>query len=298
MNLTFRIFLTVMLVSLITTAINAAPPELINDRPNVVLIYADDLGIGMLGAYGQQIVKTPNIDQLAAEGMKFNNYYGGTFCAPARWTLLTGMHDGRRGGWAHTRSGLLIQMDRQDVPDDEELLRLNAYVEEKSAPIPEQEVFLAQVAKRAGYSTAQFGKLDVGFLTNHDRVKRFGWDFYEGFFSHSRCHGFYPPYIWRNGEKVHLEGNTRPDCGKMSEKGDEPVGAGGETYSQNVFIEGVLKFIRENKDEPFFLYHPTQLPTARSQFLNCIRILPTIRSFLLPKKNTLRWSRCLTIMLG
>ena len=100
MNLTFRIFLTVMLVSLITTAINAAPPELINDRPNVVLIYADDLGIGMLGAYGQQIVKTPNIDQLAAEGMKFNNYYGGTFCAPARWTLLTG-----NARWSQRRMG-------------------------------------------------------------------------------------------------------------------------------------------------------------------------------------------------
>jgi arylsulfatase A len=238
------------------------------ERPNVVLIFADDLGIGLLGCYGQQIIKTPNIDRLAAEGMKFNNYYGGVYCAPARWTLLTGMHDGRKGGWGFTNAGLLIEMDKKNTPEVEYMERLNAHVKKASTPIPDNEVFLAQVAQQAGYNTAQFGKLDVGFLTNDERVKRFGWDFYEGFYSHSRCHGFYPPYIWRNGEKIPLEGNTRPDCGKMSEKGDEPVGSGGKTYSQNVFIEGVLAYIREHtasvnsgqEDEPFFLYHPTQLP--------------------------------------
>ena len=170
------------------------------------------------------------------------------------------MHDGRRGGWGFNQPGLLIEMDKAKVPEAEYRKRFEAYVEESSEPIPDHEVFLAQVAQQARYPTAQFGKLDVGFLTNHERVKRFGWDFYEGMFSHSRCHGFYPPYIWRNSEKILLKGNTRPDCGKMSEKGNEPVGAGGETYSQNVFIEGILKFIRENRDEPFFLYHPTQLP--------------------------------------
>ena len=238
------------------------------EKPNVILIYADDLGIGMLGCYGQRLVKTPHIDRLAEQGMKFNNYYGGTLCAPSRWTLLTGMHDGRKGGWKHNASGLLIGMDKNRAPEAEYQKRFRSYVERTSAPIPEQEVFLAQVAKQAGYRTAQFGKLDVGFLTDHDRVKRFGWDHYEGYLSHSRAHGFYPPYLWRNGEKFSLEGNTRIDCGKMSEKGDEAVGVGGKTYSQNVFIDGVLKFIRDQTAltrsgedaEPFFIYHPTQLP--------------------------------------
>ncbi|CAA6677642.1 MULTISPECIES: arylsulfatase [unclassified Lentimonas] len=235
-------------------------PFAAEQRPNIVLIYADDLGIGLLGAYGQQLIETPNIDRLADEGMQFNNYYGGLLCAPARWALLTGLHDGRLGGWGQNGAGLLIEMDEQQVPESEYMRRFAAYVEKSATPIPENEVFLAQVAQKAGYATAQFGKLDVGFLTNHERVKRFGWDYYEGMFSHTRCHGFYPPYIWRNGKKVPLAGNTRPDCGKMSEKGNEPVGAGGDTYSQNVFIDGVLNFIRENKDRPFFLYHPTQLP--------------------------------------
>ncbi len=230
------------------------------DRPNVILIFADDLGSGMLGSQGQKIVTTPHLDQLAAEGITFTNYYGGVFCAPSRWTLHTGMHDGRIGGWSHNQSGLLIRNDKAGVSAEESLKLLNEFVPKSSAPIPDHEVFLAQVARNAGYRTAQFGKLDVGFLTNHDRIKRFGWDHYEGYYSHSRCHGFYPPYLWRNGEKFFLEGNTRPDCGKMSEKGDEPVGEGGQTYSQNVFIAGILDYLRENKDEPFFLAHPTQLP--------------------------------------
>ncbi|MGJ8724143.1 MAG: arylsulfatase [Roseibacillus sp.] len=228
-------------------------------KPNVILIFADDLGPGMLGCYGQKLVKTPHIDQLAHEGIKFSNYYGGVYCAPSRWTLLTGLHDGRIGGWSQTRAGLPIQRDAERITEQVYQERL-AELKAKAHPIAENEVFLAQVAQKAGYRTAQFGKLDRGFLTWHERVKRFGWDFYEGYYDHQRCHGFYPAYLWRNGEKFELPGNHDPACGVRSEKGDEPVGSGGQTYSQNVFIRGILKFIRENKDRPFFLYHPTQLP--------------------------------------
>ena len=230
-----------------------------SEKPNVILIFADDLGPGMLGCYGQQVVKTPNIDRLASEGMKFTNYYGAVYCAPARWTLLTGMHDGRKGGWGQTRPGLPIVRDSGKITEAEYQKRL-AVLKTKANPIVDGEIFLAQIAQQAGYTTAQFGKLDRGFLTWHERVKRFGWDFYEGYFDHQRCHGFYPPYLWRNGERFNLPGNTMADCGKASGIGDDPIGYGGETYSQNVFIKDILKYLREHKDEPFFLYHPTQLP--------------------------------------
>ncbi|WP_404309549.1 arylsulfatase [Neorhodopirellula lusitana] len=229
------------------------------ELPNVILIFADDLGPGMLGCYGQNVVTTPNIDRLATEGMKFNNYYGAVYCAPARWTLLTGMHDGRIGGWANNRGGLPILRDAGKITEQEYQKRLAVH-KANSNPIADDEVFLAEIAQKAGYNTAQFGKLDRGFLTWHERVKRFGWDFYEGYYDHQRCHGFYPPYLWRNGERFDLPGNTMANCGKTSEKGDEPLGYGGETYSQNVFMEGILKYLREHKDERFFLYHPTQLP--------------------------------------
>ncbi len=229
------------------------------DKPNVIFIFADDLGPGMLGCYGQKVVATPHIDSLARDGMKFTNYYGGVFCAPARWTLLSGMHDGRVGGWSQSRAGLPIYRDAGNI-SQEQYEKAMAKLKANAYPIADDEVFLAEVAQGAGYKTAQFGKLDRGFLTWHERVKRFGWDFYEGYYDHQRCHGFYPPYLWRNGERFDLPGNSLADCGKTSEAGDEPIGYGGETYSQNVFIEGILKFLRENKDKPFFLYHPTQLP--------------------------------------
>lgn len=245
----------------------AAEAEKSETRPNVILIFADDLGPGLLGCYGQELIKTPHIDQLAQEGIKFNNYYGGVFCAPARWTLLTGLHDGRLGGWKHNQAGLPIRRDRGDITEAE---YRNRFAEHKanSHPIHPSELFLAQVAQQAGYATAQFGKLDRGFLTWAERVERMGWDFHEGYYDHQRAHGFYPPYLWRNGERFELEGNYDPNCGKMSEKGDEPVGSGGQTYSQNVFIEGILSYIRSHaastqsgqKDKPFFLYHSTQLP--------------------------------------
>ncbi len=227
--------------------------------PNVILIYADDLGIGMLGCYGQKIVTTPHIDQLASEGIRFTNYYGSTFCAPARYSLATGMHDGRINGWGHSNAGLIVRRDDGRI-SEEEYQEQFAKLKANARPIQEQEVFLGQVAQGAGYQTAQFGKLDSGFLTWDERVKRFGWDHHEGYYDHIRAHGFYPPYLWVNGEKRPLEGNPHANAGKMSEKGDEAVGSGGKTYSQEVFIQDVLKYIRKHKDERFFLYHPTQLP--------------------------------------
>lgn len=245
---------------------------LAQQKPNIIFILADDMGAGMLSCNGQPIVKTPHMDSLATEGIAFDNYYGSIFCAPARWTLLTGMHDGRVGGMANNRGGLLIEHDAGEITDAEFAVQ---FEEMKAAahPIPDNEVFVAEVARQAGYKTAQFGKLDRGFLTWHERVKRFGWDFYEGLYSHVRCHGFYPPYIWRNGEKIILEGNTDPHCGKSSQDGmDLPVGKFGKTYCPDVFVESMLTYIREQgaaqradqATKPFFIYHPTQLPHGPS----------------------------------
>jgi arylsulfatase A-like enzyme len=229
------------------------------DLPNVILIYADDLGIGMLGCYGQKVITTPHIDRLAAEGMRFTNYYGSPFCAPARYSLARGMHCGRVHGWSQTRAGLMIQRDSGKITEDE-FQKKFAAIKANARPIHENEVFLGQIAQRVGYHTAQFGKLDSGFLTWDERVRRFGWGFHEGYYDHVRAHGFYPPYIWVNGKKKPLDGNPHANAGKRTEKGEEPAGSGGKTYSQDVFIQDILKYIRSHKNERFFLYHPTQLP--------------------------------------
>jgi len=252
-----------LLLALPAFAANSATAKpATSERPNIVLIYADDLGMGMLGHKGQKIVSTPNIDKLAAEGMSFSNYYGNTYCAPARWSLITGMHDGRKGSGSHTKGGFIVNLDKENLPAAEWKKRYDAHIaaREKAVPHPKNEVFLGQVAQQAGYKTAQFGKLDIGFLTWHERITRHGWDHYVGYYDHQRAHGFYPTYLWKNGEKLPLKGNTSPTAGKRSEKGNEPVGTAGTTYSQEVLLKEMLSFMRDNKDQRFFLYHPTQLP--------------------------------------
>ena len=232
-----------------------------SNRPNVILIYADDLGAGLLGINGQKIIKTPNIDQLAKSGMQFTQSYGCIYCAPARASLITGLHSGRAGAWRITTGGKVIDRDEGKISDKAFSKALNA-----GKPAKPGEVFLGEIFQRSGYKTAQFGKLEWGFLTSHDRLKRHGWDEYIGYIDHQRAHGFYPTYLWHNGEKLPLKGNTHTNAGKTVEsygKGSTATRrdrTGKETYSQNVFIEHILNFIRNNKDQPFFIYHPTQLP--------------------------------------
>ncbi|MDC2888994.1 sulfatase-like hydrolase/transferase [Psychrosphaera algicola] len=220
-------------------------------RPNVVLIFADDLGMGMLSRYGQKIITTPNIDLLAQEGIEFTNYHANTYCAPARWSLLNGLHDGRIGAGPHSKGGFIVKLDRNTpkLSDEQWQRQYDKHIQKLNAKarIDDDTLFLAQVAKDVGYRTAQFGKLDTGFLTWHERVTRHGWDHYVGYYDHARAHGFYPSYLWKNGNKLPLKGNPYANAGKRSESGKEPVGTGGETYSQNVLLNEMLSFMRDHK---------------------------------------------------
>ena len=85
------------------------------DNPNVILIYGDDLGRGMLSCYGQQHFETPNIDRLANEGMRFNHAYGCAFCAPSRASMLTGLHDCHNGTWTYTQGGLYDRISAGEI---------------------------------------------------------------------------------------------------------------------------------------------------------------------------------------
>lgn len=230
--------------------------------PNIIYVYADDLGRGMLSCYGQKHFTTPNIDRIAGEGIRFTNFYGCVFCAPARASLLTGMHDCHRGTWTFTNAGLYKKIGTGEMRIEEltELLHTTGL---QAGP---DEVFLADVAKQAGYVTAEIGKLEWGFATTGERVKRHGWDYHYGYYDHVRCHGFYPPFLWEDGNMVEIRGNTRADCGKAPEK-ETPENRerrwdmkGKAVYSQDLFDDKMLEFIRANRDKPFFLYHPSQLP--------------------------------------
>lgn len=248
-------------------------------KPNVIFIYADDLGKGMISAYGQKQFTTPNIDMLIAQGTSFDYAYGCMLSAPARASLLTGYHDCRQDKWRISSGGRLIPAtnDLSQIPVIEKELDANDVILEKG------DYYLPQVFKQAGYVTAEIGKLEWGFTVTRKQMEEHGWDYYYGYLDHVRCHGFYPPFLFENGEIVTIPGNTHKNCGKSIEH--ETVEAyqerwdrnGKSVYSQELFLDKILTFIRENKDKPFFLFHPTQLPHGPVS-------IPTIHSEL--AKNT------------
>jgi len=199
-------------------------------RPNIVLIMADDLGYKELGCYGQEKIKTPNIDRLAAEGMKFTQYYAGSaVCAPSRCNLMTGMH----GGHAYIRNNFGM---KKPAPN-----RFGGQL-----PIPETMPTIAKTLKEQGYATGCFGKWGLGPQGSTGDPLKQGFDHFYGYNCQSNAHNLYPEYL-EDDDGIHeLEGNDR--------------GLTGKHYAPQLIADRALDFVRQNKDQPFFLYYPTVIP--------------------------------------
>lgn len=230
------------------------------EQPNLILIYADDLGRGMLGCYGQRLVPTPNIDRIAREGMRFTQAYGCAFCAPARASLISGIHDCHAGRWSYTRGGTYLGIrDQAGIDTIAESLNHTGV-----RPQP-GERFWAEVAREAGVVTAQIGKLEWGFAVTAQDMHAHGWDHHYGYYDHQLCHGFFPPYLFEDGRMVPIAGNTHDDCGVRRRDepndGDEPLDLHGRAvHAQDLFDQRVVAFLERHRDTPFLLYHPSQLP--------------------------------------
>lgn len=232
-------------------------------RPNVIYIYADDMGKGMLSAYGQKQFTTPHIDRLIHQGTSYSRAYGCMLSAPSRASFLTGYSDCHgEDKWNISKGGayLFSYADSASIAPKEQ------QIDKNDVRLPEGDYYLPQVFKKAGYTTAEIGKLEYGFTATRAQMKRHGWDYYYGYLDHIRCHGFYPPFLFDNGKIVPIAGNTHVNCGKSIEQETPATLAerrdrnGKEVYVQDIFLDKILRFIREHKDKPFFLYHPTTLP--------------------------------------
>ena len=130
-----------------TSQAAADGPKQSGRRPNIVYILADDLGYAELGCYGQKKIRTPNLDQMAAEGMRFTQHYcGAPVCAPSRCVLMTGMHLGH----AYIRNNR-----RARLPD--ELKKQYGMEFMGQEPIPDAEVTIGEILKQKGYATAAIG---------------------------------------------------------------------------------------------------------------------------------------------
>jgi arylsulfatase len=224
--------------------------------PNIVYILADDLGYAELGCYGQEKIKTPNLDRLAAEGMRCTQHYSGNaVCAPSRCALMTGKHPGH----AYIR-------DNRPANLAAELVKRLETAFPGQEPIPDAEVTIAELLKQKGYATAAVGKWGLGhFGTSGDPNKQ-GFDLFFGYNCQAHAHSYYPAYLWRNGRKVKLDNDPPvPGHAKLPPEAnpDDPAAYApykGKDYAPDRMLDEALGFIRGNKDRPFFLYFPSTLP--------------------------------------
>ncbi len=192
---------------------------------NVIYILADDLGYGDLGCYGQEKIVTPNIDKLAAEGMRFTQHYAGcTVSAPSRCALMTGQHTG------HSQ----IRGNREVLPEGQH-------------PMEEGTFTIGKLMKSAGYNTGIFGKWGLGYPGSTSTPNTMGFDEFFGYICQREAHTYYPGHLWHNDQKIEYPENVNP---------------GRTTYSQDLVHEHALNFIRENKEKPFFAMLTYTLPHA------------------------------------
>ncbi len=215
-------------------------------RPNIIYILGDDFGYGEAACYGQKKIRTPAIDRLAAEGIRFTHHYSGSpVCAPSRCSLLTGLHSGH----AYIRDNDEMNA-RGDVWKDLGL--------EGQRPLQPGTVTSATVLKRAGYTTAMIGKWGLGGPGSTGEPNRVGFDYFYGYLCQRLAHNYYPPHLWRNREKVPLDNPLIPAHQRLPENADpnDPksyAAYSGRQYAPDLLAEDALSFIRANRNRPFFL---------------------------------------------
>lgn len=230
-----RIPPSLIVVVVLAMCANAAERE----RINIVLILADDLGYGDLGCYGQKKIKTPALDRMAAEGIRFTQFYAGaTVCAPSRSVLMAGQHTG------HTRV-------RGNAGSDIQTLR-------------PADVTVAEVLKHSGYATALCGKWGLGDVGNTGRPNDQGFDYFFGYLNQAHAHNYYPEFLWRNEGKVPLRNVV-----ERTEARPGRFRGGWATkridYSHDIIVQEGREWIDAHKDEPFFLYLALTIPHANNE---------------------------------
>lgn len=228
------------IVSIVLLVLAAAPGFAAVKSPNIIFILADDLGYGDLGCYGQKVIQTPRLDRMAAEGIRFTQFYAGaTVCAPSRSVFMTGQHGGRTRvrGNGPGKTGRGQQLRAEDVT-------------------------VAEVLHEAGYATALVGKWGLGAPDNDGSPLRQGFDFFYGYADQTHAHNHFPDFLWRNDQRESLP-NDRVPIGK------EP-GVGYSTnrlvYAGDRFAEEAIRWIdNRSGGPPFFLFLSLVAPHANNE---------------------------------
>ncbi|MEI6586233.1 MAG: arylsulfatase [Sediminibacterium sp.] len=224
-------------------------------KPNIIYIYADDMGYGELGAYGQTKIKTPNLDRMSAEGMRFTDHYSSApVCAPARCMLLTGKHGG------HTY-----------IHGNYELGGFADSLEGGQMPLPEGIFTVGKMMQQAGYKTAAIGKWGLGMANSTGSPIKQGFDYFYGYLDQKQAHNYYPTHLWENDHWDTLQ-NPVINVHKQLDSTKATIADfnyyKGKEYAPAKLTEKALAFIEKNKSKPFFLYLPYTLPHLSLQAPN------------------------------
>ena len=233
--------------------------EKLRSKPNIIYILADDLGYGDIGVYGQKKIETPNLDELASNGMIFTQHYtGAPVCAPARYMLLTGKHSGHsyiRGNYEWKERGNV--WDYRAMIADSTL--------EGQFPIPTNSILFPQLLQKEGYTTGMVGKWGLGAPHTNSIPTKMGFDFFFGYNCQRQAHTYFPVHLYKNENRVYLNNDTIPPNTKLA-KGANPFDSKSYSnfklneYAPDLMFKEMISFISENKQNPFFLYWATPIP--------------------------------------
>ncbi|WP_425236891.1 arylsulfatase [Ulvibacterium sp.] len=206
------------------------------DTPNIIYILADDLGYGDLGSYGQEKIRTPRLDQMAQNGIRFTDHYAGnTVCAPSRASLMTGLHQGN----APVRG------------NNNNILTFNDFT-------------LAEMFQKSGYSTALMGKWGLGEVGSTGEPSAQGFDTYFGYLNQIHAHNYYPDHLIKDGKKIPLN-NQVIFAQEGYAKGIGSAATEKNAYSHSLIIKEALQFLATPRQRPFFLYLPLTIPHANNE---------------------------------
>lgn len=252
MKISFRLLNVILFTGLTVLLAAYTLPAPTARQPNIIYIYADDLGYGDLGCYGQQKIRTPHLDQIAREGIRFTQHYSSMpVCAPARCMLLTGKHAGHsyiRGNYE--MGGFADSLEGGQMP-----LYPGAFT-------------IGRMLQQNGYKTACIGKWGLGMANTTGNPNDQGFDYFYGYLDQKQAHNHYPTHLWENGRPVALNNHYIEVHRRLAPENATPEGFAyyrGNDYATDKMADKAEAFIRQHKNGPFFLYLPFTAPHTSLQ---------------------------------
>lgn len=238
---------SIVLVLLLSAMLFGVEQNVAAQQPNIVFIMADDLGYGDVGCYGQEKIKTPHIDRLAKQGMRFTQHYtGAPVCAPARCVLMTGQHLAHAEIRGNGDSG-----NGRKFPGQ--------------WPITADVTTIAEVLQDAGYKTGAFGKWGLGPSDTAGSANKQGFERYYGYNCQRNAHSFYPPFLDSDEGTETINQNPIPGRLRQPEGEVKAEDYRAENYAPDKILDAAVSWLDDNKDGPFFLYLPFVEPHVAMQ---------------------------------